>query len=54
MSNTNTTTMTSTEELNEAMKGLNEQSRQNIQMIREAHGAAAALNAIADGFGISK
>tara|TARA_R110000772_G_scaffold268565_2_gene396229 strand:+ start:11790 stop:11954 length:165 start_codon:yes stop_codon:yes gene_type:complete len=54
MSNTEQATLTSTEELNEAMKSLNEQSRQNIQMIREKHGAAAALNAIADGFGISK
>jgi len=46
--------MTSTEELNKAMETLNEQSRQNIQMIREQWGAAAALNAIADGFGVSK
>lgn len=45
--------MNTTEGLDKAMKSLNEQSRQNIQMIREKWGVAAALNAIADGFGIS-
>jgi hypothetical protein len=46
--------MNSTEELSKAMERLNEQSRENIRMIREKWGAVAALNAIADGFGISK
>jgi len=45
--------MNSTQELNKAMESLNDQSRQNIQAIQEKWGTAAALNAIADGFGIS-
>ena len=44
----------STIELNKALESLNAQSRANIECIRAKYGAAAALNAIADGFGISK
>jgi len=46
--------MNSTQELNKAIERLSEQSRENIRIIREKWGTAAALNAIADGFGISK
>lgn len=45
---------TSTSELEKALKSLNAQSRENIQAIREKFGSAAAFNAIATGFGLSK
>lgn len=39
--------------LDAAMARLNDQSRANIQAIREKWGAASAVNAITEGFGLS-